>query len=632
MKLFFENASEYISGIELIKEDLYFDIANSEADADCVVNVTEAEEQKIDVVLKNKKASITFGKDKVKLFRGLMLLSEALSEGKDEFSSFETPYFKNNGLFLDLARNAALNVESLKYFLRKSAVMGMNTLTFYLEDMFEVEGYPYFGYMRGRYSKAQLKELCVYGEKLGVEIIPYVEFFGHMEKFFGYLSSAPYRSDARTFLIGSEPTYKLIEDMVRSLRESFLTNKICVGGDEVFEANKGVYQEINGVRPIEDVFFEHANAVYDIAVKYGFKPFLSNDMYFYFQNNYTIPDAYYCCVDTVDFDEEIKNKVPENMGKIFWNYIEQDEDKMVRLMNLSKKLGGETMWLGSARMWQSLCVQYTPTLQNATIGINACKRSGIDVMSFCTFEDSGEVSHFLVLPALLVCAQLDYSGNYDEEEIQKKVKFLLGTDFIDYLEMERVDFIHQNGHTEFASKYLLYNDPLIGLLDKEIEGMDLKSYYHKLLCDYENRGNGTGPIKLSFDQFKGMISVLELKADFGLRLKAAYDSDDREMLKALADEALEIINRYEKLMNLDREMFTKYYIGFGSEKFEMRKGTMIARFKTVRYRIEKYLAGEIEKIDELEEEKLRYDHCRFDDKTGVNIYFSTRFEKILTEA
>jgi len=632
MQLFFKNAAAYMDGLTEIQKDLHFTITDSPKTADCSVEIIEQTAESLIVQLQDKHAVIQYGQGTVKLYRGLMLLCHALHGGKTVFSAEETPYFKSNGPFLDLARNMALTVSSLKYILRKCAAMGLNTLTLYLEDMYELPGQPYFGYMRGRYSKADFQELCRYAGQFGIELVPYVEFFGHMDKFLHYQSAAPVRGNRNTFLFGSQATYDFIEIMVRTLRECFTGNRICVGGDEVFEGNKGAYETLHGQRDLEDVFFEHANAVYDIVVKYGFQPFLSNDMYFYFRNNQIMPPSYFPCVDTVEFEDGIKDKVPEAMGKIFWDYIDEDEEKMVRMMALSKKQGGPIMWLGSVRMWQSLCLQYTPTITNILTGIRACKRTGIDTMAFCTFEDTGAVSHFLALPAFLACAQMDYTGVYDESVMGTLIKFLFGADYEDFLRMEQADFIHQNGHTEFASLYLLFNDPLIGLLDKEIEGMDLKSYYRRLLEDYSDRGTGDAPIQLSFDHYKCMVSILELKADYGLRLKAAYDARNREALSRLADEALEIKQRYERLMEINRDLFTDYYKGFGSEKFDMRYGTMAARFDTVRYRIQKYLRGDISSIDELEEEKLRYDHFRFEDTTGVNIYFSTSFQNMISEA
>ncbi len=38
----------------------------------------------------------------------------------------------------------------------------------YTEDTYEVDGEPFFGYMRGRYTKAEMKEIDAFAEELGV--------------------------------------------------------------------------------------------------------------------------------------------------------------------------------------------------------------------------------------------------------------------------------------------------------------------------------------------------------------------------------------------------------------------------------------------------------------------------------
>ncbi len=67
--------------------------------------------------------------------------------------------FQTNGAMVDMSRNAVMNVSTVKHMLRAMALMGMNTYMLYTEDTYEVEGEPYFGYMRGRYSVAEMKEL-----------------------------------------------------------------------------------------------------------------------------------------------------------------------------------------------------------------------------------------------------------------------------------------------------------------------------------------------------------------------------------------------------------------------------------------------------------------------------------------
>ena len=116
-----------------------------------------------------------------------------------------------------------------------------------------------------------------------------------------------------------------------------------------------------------------------------------------------------------------------------------------------------------------------------------------------------------------------------------------------------------------------------------------------------------------------LSELLEYKADFGIRLKAAYDCGDREMLKALADECDVIISRINSLRLAHRDAWMEYYKPFGWEVHDIRYGGLSARFDTVKERIEKYLEGKEERIEELEQERLRLDG-RQDGKTPATDY------------
>lgn len=59
--------------------------------------------------------------------------------------------YKHFGVMIDSSRNAVLKVSAVKKLIDSLQKMGYNTLELYTEDTFEVEGEPYFGYLRGRY-------------------------------------------------------------------------------------------------------------------------------------------------------------------------------------------------------------------------------------------------------------------------------------------------------------------------------------------------------------------------------------------------------------------------------------------------------------------------------------------------
>lgn len=628
LRLSFSGATELLKGINAVSEDLFFDVAEQGAE-DISVKPEKNATGELKVSFKGKKCVISYS-DRVCFYRGLMLLCQAVSEGKDSLEISEKPFFETNGTMLDLSRNNSLNEKSLKYFIRQHAVMGLNTVMLYMEDMYEVPVEPYFGYMRGRYNSEMLKRLDDYAYDLGVELVPHIELLGHMGKFLSHFNCSHLRGGSPyEFLVGEKTTYDFIEEMVKSISKVFRTDKVHIGFDETMGINKGPYFARHGQVPLEEVFFEHLEKVCEIVKKYGLRPNIHMDMFFTFRWKGAPPKNAYHITDDVEFDDAIKTKIPDDIDLTMWNYTEEDEERMCRILKKSKELNRNVYYFGSARMYQSLCCKYEPTIITTITALNACRKENIKNAIMCTWQDSAECPHFLALPAALIYAELDYTGRYSFDEMQKKVKFLYGIDYEDFIKMGEADHIHENGQPELATKFMLYNDPLMGLLDKNIEGLDLRKFYGKMVKDYKNRGKSYGGMKLSFDQYKAFLYVLELKADYGVRLKKAYDAKDFDALCTLRDEAVVIKTRYEKLMEIDRQLFTEYFQGFGYESIETRRATMAARFETTRYKLDKFILGEIDRIEELEEERLPYNRNPYENESE-NIFFGDGFNKIVS--
>ena len=66
---------------------------------------------------------------------------------------------------LDMSRNGVMKPEQVKQYLNYIAAMGLNMLMLYTEDTYELKDYPYFGYMRGRYTQKELKEIDDHADK-----------------------------------------------------------------------------------------------------------------------------------------------------------------------------------------------------------------------------------------------------------------------------------------------------------------------------------------------------------------------------------------------------------------------------------------------------------------------------------
>ncbi|MBE7036691.1 MAG: beta-N-acetylhexosaminidase, partial [Ruminococcaceae bacterium] len=147
------------NGLNEILKDLHIEVGESE--------------QTILIKPADKGFSVSVNGDKAELsyhlpadfYRGLSVAVDALKNGYD-VSLSQTPVFDTCGIMLDVSRGAVLKLEKVKDILRRLARMGFNELMLYTEDTYEVKEYPYFGYMRGRYSEDELKEIVAYGNLL----------------------------------------------------------------------------------------------------------------------------------------------------------------------------------------------------------------------------------------------------------------------------------------------------------------------------------------------------------------------------------------------------------------------------------------------------------------------------------
>ena len=89
---------------------------------------------------------------------------------------------KTMGVMLDCSRNGVMKPEQVKRFAKLISDMGYNMLQLYTEDTYEIDGEPFFGHMRGRYSQAELKDIDTYCSSIGIELIPCIQVLAHLNQ------------------------------------------------------------------------------------------------------------------------------------------------------------------------------------------------------------------------------------------------------------------------------------------------------------------------------------------------------------------------------------------------------------------------------------------------------------------
>ena len=91
---------------------------------------------------------------------------------------------KRFGVMLDCSRNAVMKPEQVKKLADVLKSFGYTSLQLYTEDTYEVEGEPFFGYLRGRYSIAEMQDIVSYCQGIGMEVIPCVQALAHLNQIF----------------------------------------------------------------------------------------------------------------------------------------------------------------------------------------------------------------------------------------------------------------------------------------------------------------------------------------------------------------------------------------------------------------------------------------------------------------
>ena len=533
MKIKFSNAKNVFEGIELLQDELGFEISEN---AKITVTVNEIEEDKLSVILKDNNIVIAY-KEKVRFYRGLAYAMRWIKDGINEKELTETPLFKTNGAMFDSSRNAVINLKTVKMLLRKHALMGLNTFRLYPEDTYEIKEYHYFGHLRGRYSKEEIRELDAYAIKFGIELVPCIQTLGHLATHLIWPDARRYKDGVSTLLVGSEETYKLIDAMFRTISEYYTTKRIHIGMDETFDLGTGNYLETYGYKPRDDIFLEHMEKVRNIALSYGLKPMMWSDMIFRHAGKNI--ENYVDYHQDVVFTPEIINKIPQGVTPVFWDYCNTDKEWFSLNIKKHHKIFKEDMiFAGGVWIWTGHCPLYSVSFKSSIAALSACKENNVRNVMATAWLNGPEGSHIMALAGIVWFASFDYAGGFDIDHIRETFRICFNASYDDMMSFE----LPEKGieEVEPSTRAMLYNDPFLGIADKHLNSVG--NFFRDMTKKLE--AIETADIfKPACNIIRKLSSVLENKGDFGIRLKTAYDNKDTEALKKLLNECDIIIKK-----------------------------------------------------------------------------------------
>ncbi len=513
--------------------------------------------------------------------------------------------FRNFGTMLEVSRNMVMTVEAVKEWIDLNAELGYNLLLLYMEDLYEMDGHPYFGYARGRYSKEELKEMDAYANQKGITLMPCIQTLGHLEKIFRWPQYAKILDGGSTILAGDEETYALIDDMFRTMSECFTTKTIHVGMDEASMLGRGKYLDIHGPRDHMDIMLEHLERVSQIGEKYGYTMLIWSDTLYTLA---TGDQNYHSTTATVQ--QDVKDKLPKNMELVYWDYYTDQKERYTYITKNHQQISDRIWLAGGLYTFIGFAPSNRYGIDATKAALDSCEETGVEDFFLTLWTGDGaechECSYFAVLPSLFYVSEWA-KGNRDEEDIKKKFEKRFGISFddfmlIDLLEVEAPGVISGYRDRNCTSKYVLYNDLFLGLMDTtipETAGEDFARMAERLLplCEHPKFG-------YLFNTLYRLCKVDAHKANLGQKIRKAYQSGDQEELKICAEKVRELIPMFSELYEALRYQWMKENKAFGFEVQDARFGGLRLRTEHCADVLEEYLAGKIDNIPELEENLL----------------------------
>ena len=570
------------------------------------VFVEQAADSSLLVAVSNGQGLIRYSRT-IHFFRGLGLLLENMQNGKTEFRMEETPQFDTDGVMLDMSQgNAALPVDTVQHFLRRMAVMGLDMLMLYGEDGCKLDKYPYFSYFRGGYTEEQLRECDRYAALFGIEMVPCIQTLAHLSDPLRWPAFQELREDSDTLLVGEEKTYEFLRELISAAARPFRSRKIHVGMDEAWKLGLGAYLKRNGYLPSGRIMEQHLARVLEITRELGLEPMMWSDMFF----RAAAPDGDY--YNAGDFSRELLERMPRDVSLVYWDYYHQEEEFYTSYIQ-KHRLFGEPVFAGGIWSWYGYGVNWGLTFRTMDPALRACKRQGIRKVFATVWGDNGtECNEYANLLGMSFFAEHGYAAEVPEDMLARRFEFCTGGLYEDFLALRELDEAPGSEPDKVGqcnpSKYLMWQDLLTGLFDRNIEGLPLNGHYCRLAERFAAAAGRNGVYNRMFAFYQKVAEVLSVKAELGIQLTGAYRAGDRGALRGMAEQQLpDLLERVADLRRIHRENWFAMNQPFGWDVPDMRYGALLARIDSAREAVSGWLAGKTETIPELEAERLLYD-------------------------
>lgn len=539
--------------------------------------------------------------DRNEAFRALGLINARAGEGLAALDITEVRKIRRTFVMVDVSRNAVFNATTMEEWLVFMALAGLNGFMLYTEDTFKIPGEPLFGYLRGAYSEKELRGFDRIADSLGIEMVPCIQTLAHLQRILGYGAYAGIKDTESVLLCGEDATYRFIQKMLQAAVAPYKSKRIHIGMDEAWDLGRGAYLTRNGHVPPFEIITRHLDRVLRMCRKMGLKPMMWSDMFFR-----ALSRQHHYYDTTIKVTKAIKRAIPRNVDQVYWDYCHLKRAEYDGMIAKHIEMTGHVpMVAPGVQTWNRFWAAYECAEETMAPCFASALGKGVSEIIVTLWGDDGtECDLTSCWPLLQYAADMSFTGDTSLATTRENVRGTVGVDYDDWRAGQRIDRLPFMENHANISKMLLWEDPMYGLVQPQLEGRRVNHHYADVAADLKARLRKPCNERLRLPYL--LATVLARKADLPSQLRVAYAKGDRVALKRYRKTVIPgIIKDIEALNGYHRAVWHRNNKPFGWEILERRYGGLLGVFVNLQQRLGAYLDGRVDRLEEFEEKRVK---------------------------
>ena len=565
------------------------------------------DETSCSAIREGRRIIVTYGR-----LNGALRMVGSILSGTIPAKSDDCP-FRTLGIMLDCSRNAVMTVPGLRSYLDRLAILGYDMVMLYTEDTYRLDDAeePMFGFMRGSYTKEEIRAIDDHAARLGIELVPCIQTLGHLDQIFRWEQYAPIR-DCRGILLAEAPrTYELIERMLLFWKDAVRSRRIHLGMDETHGLGTGRYAQLHGRRSPFEIINAHLREVCALCEKHGLEPMIWSDMYFRIGSK---RNDYYDLESQPP--QDVVDAIPEGLRLVYWDYYHQEKGFYAEMIEKHRAIAGDPVM--ASGVWTSRKFWYDDAYTRDSVApcLAACREAGLEEVIFTMWGDNGGYCDFdSAFAGLAYAAEIAFTGEADERVLSKRLSGLFGG--------APCRAIRALGKLmPYDISFLLFDNPLMLLFTKGYKNLSVPMKAADGVHDYPPYEG----MAARFEEVRALLARTPARGDAGdIRLaralveaittklawaEAAFAASEMTDMRPAIRAALPLAKAYRKAIKAFYQTFCKktfckswraHYKPFGLESIQIRLGGQVIRTGELVERLEAFVDGPDGVLPELAE-------------------------------